>query len=266
MQALLLMLAVFAGYILMSHLYGKFLARKIFELNPNHPVPSKELEDDIDFVPTRKEVIFGHHFASIAGTGPIVGPAIAVIWGWLPAIIWIFVGSIVMGAVHDFGTLIISMRNNGTSISDYTKKYINPRMGNLFFIIAFLELLLFIAILGLVMAVIFKMCPAAVFPVWAEIPIALLLGYLVYRKGKNVMLLSVAAVILMYITIIVGVHFPLSLPAVFGIPATGVWTLLLLGYAFIASILPVTTLMQPRDFGCCRLDGALFIMECRQGT
>jgi carbon starvation protein len=232
----------------MYRLYGRFIGKIIFKLNPEAPVPSREFEDDTDYVPTRREIIFGHHFASIAGTGPIVGPAIAVIWGWLPAIIWIFVGSIIMGAVHDFGALIISMRNQGKSISDYTKKYVSPRTGVLFFIIAFLELWIFIAILGLVMAVIFKMYPAAVFPVWMEIPIAIVLGYLVYKKGGNVTLLSIAAIILMYITVVAGVYMPFTMPAIAGIPATGIWTIILLVYAFIASVLPVTTLLQPRDF------------------
>jgi carbon starvation protein len=248
MHALVLMIAIFFGYIIMYRLYGRFIGKIIFKLNPEAPVPSREFEDDTDYVPTRREIIFGHHFASIAGTGPIVGPAIAVIWGWLPAIIWIFVGSIIMGAVHDFGALIISMRNQGKSISDYTKKYVSPRTGVLFFIIAFLELWIFIAILGLVMAVIFKMYPAAVFPVWMEIPIAIVLGYLVYKKGGNVTLLSIAAIILMYITVVAGVYMPFTMPAIAGIPATGIWTIILLVYAFIASVLPVTTLLQPRDF------------------
>jgi len=124
MGSILMMLSVFAGYIVMYKVYGKFIGNKIFKLNNDNPVPSVELEDGVDFVPTKKEVIFGHHFASIAGTGPIVGPAIAVIWGWLPALIWVFVGSIIMGAVHDLGSLIISMRNQGKSLSEFTGKYI----------------------------------------------------------------------------------------------------------------------------------------------
>ncbi len=96
-------------------------------------MPSVAMEDGVDYVPTKKEVIFGHHFTSIAGTGPIVGPAIAIIWGWVPALIWVFVGSIFMGAVHDFGALIISMRNQGKSIADYTSKYVNSRTRFSFF-------------------------------------------------------------------------------------------------------------------------------------
>ncbi len=248
MEALLIMVVAFAGYIIMYQLYGKFIAKNIFKLSPDAKVPSVDLEDGVDYVPTKKEVIFGHHFTSIAGTGPIVGPAIAIIWGWVPAMIWIFVGSIVMGAVHDFGALIISMRNKGQSVAEYTAKYVNSRTRFLFFIIVFLELWIVIAIFGLVIAVVFAMFPQSVIPVWLEVPIAMYLGYLVYKKGANVMTASIVAVIVMYATFIIGYYVPVSLPVIAGIPATGLWTIILLIYAFIASTLPVTTLLQPRDF------------------
>jgi len=248
MAALLIMILAFAGYLIMYHLYGKFIGNKIFALSAAAKPPSVEFEDGIDFVPTKKEVIFGHHFTSIAGTGPIVGPAIAIIWGWVPALIWVFVGSIVMGAVHDFGALIISMRNQGKSVADYTAKYINSRTKFFFFVIVFLELWIVIAIFGLVIAVVFTMYPQSVIPVWLEIPLALYLGYLIYKKGKNVMTWSIIAVIVMYATFIIGYYVPFKMPTILGIPPTGVWTILLLAYAFIASTLPVTTLLQPRDF------------------
>jgi len=248
MEALLIMVIAFAGYIIMYQLYGKFIGKTIFNLSPDAKVPSVELEDGTDYVPTKKEVIFGHHFTSIAGTGPIVGPAIAIIWGWVPAMIWIFLGSIMMGAVHDFGALIISMRNRGQSVAEYTAKYVNSRTKFLFFLIVFLELWIVIAIFGLVIAVVFAMFPQSVIPVWLELPIAIYLGYLVYKKGANVMTASIVAVIVMYATFIIGYYVPLKMPVIAGIPPTGVWTIILLIYAFIASTLPVTTLLQPRDF------------------
>ncbi len=248
MDALVLTVVVFVGYILMYNLYGKYIGNRVFKLSSDGEAPSKTFEDGIDFVPTKKEIIFGHHFTSIAGTGPIVGPAIAIIWGWVPAIIWVFVGSVMMGAVHDFGALIISMRNQGKSISEYTAKYINSRTRFLFFAIVFLELWIVIAIFGLIIAVVFNMFPASVFPVWMEIPIAIALGYLIYKKGVNVMTWSIIAVTVMYITVIMGVYLPITMPAIAGMPATGVWTIILLIYAFIASTLPVITLLQPRDF------------------
>ena len=248
MGALLIMVLAFVGYIVMYQLYGKFIGNKIFALNDNNKVPSVEFEDDVDFVPTKKEVIFGHHFASIAGTGPIVGPAIAVIWGWAPALIWVFVGSIVMGAAHDFGSLIISMRNEGKSISEYTSKYINNRTKYFFFFIVFLELWIIVAIFGLVIAVIFNMYPVSVIPVWLEIPIAMYLGHLVYKKGANLLQWSIIAVVIMYLTVILGAYLPVSMPSLFGLSSIAVWSIILLIYAFIASVLPVTKLLQPRDY------------------
>ena len=248
MGALAIMVLAFAGYIIMYQLYGKYIGSKIFSLSGNNKPPSRELEDGVDYVPTKKEIIFGHHFTSIAGTGPIVGPAIAIIWGWVPAMLWIFVGSIVMGAVHDFGALIISMRNQGKSISEYTAKYVNDRTKFLFFLIVFLELWIVIAIFGLVIAIIFNMYPQSVLAVWVEVPIAIYLGYLIYQKGKNAMTWSIYAIIAMYVCVFLGPYLPFKMPAVAGIPPTGVWTIILLTYGFIASVLPVTTLLQPRDF------------------
>ncbi len=248
MDALLIMVVAFVGYLFMYQLYGKYIGSKIFALSGVAQTPSVELEDGMDYVPTKKEVIFGHHFTSIAGTGPIVGPAIAIIWGWVPALLWVFLGSIIMGAVHDFGSLIISMRNQGKSISEYTAKYVNDRTKFLFFLIVFLELWIVIAIFGLVIAVIFAMYPQSVLAVWVEVPIAIYLGYLIYKKGANIMTWSIYAVLAMYVCVFLGPYLPFKMPAIAGIPPTGVWTIILLAYGFIASILPVTTLLQPRDF------------------
>ncbi len=248
MSALLIMVVAFIGYILMYNLYGRFIGQKVFKLTQESVTPSVSLEDGVDYVPTKKEVIFGHHFTSIAGTGPIVGPAVAIIWGWVPALIWVFFGSIFMGAVHDFGALIISMRNQGKSIADYTSKYVNSRTRFFFFLIVFLELWIVIAVFGLVIALVFAFYPASVLPVWLEIPIAVWLGYAVYKQGKSVMTWSIVAVVVMYVTVYLGMLCPIKMPAIAGIPATGVWSIILLIYAFIASTLPVTTLLQPRDF------------------
>ncbi|MBW1717334.1 MAG: carbon starvation protein A [Deltaproteobacteria bacterium] len=248
MGGLLIMVIAFIGYLLAYQIYGRTIGKKIFMLSNANRTPAVELEDGIDYVPTKKEVIFGHHFTSIAGTGPIVGPAIGVIWGWVPAMIWIFFGTIIMGAVHDFGALVISMRNQGKSIAEYTSKYVNSRTKFLFFVIVFLELWIVIAIFGLVIAIVFNIFPQAVLPVWCEIPIAVILGYMVYKKGAGIWTWSIIAVVVMYATVILGYWIPLKMPSVAGIPPTGVWTIILLVYAFIASVLPVTTLLQPRDF------------------
>jgi carbon starvation protein len=248
MVILVVMVLSFFGYILFYRLYGRYIGKRIFGLDNSRVPPSVAKEDGVDYVPTRKEIIFGHHFTSIAGTGPIVGPAIAIIWGWIPAIIWVFLGSAIIGAVHDFSALIISMRNEGKSISEITSKYINRRTRIFFFIVVFLALWIVIAIFGLVIAIIFNMFPTSVFAVWLQIPIAIILGRFIYKRGKNVIAWSVIAVITMYFTMIIGSYLPINLPVLFGIPTTGTWTIILFLYAYVASVLPVTTLLQPRDF------------------
>ena len=118
METVLIALGSFVLYIIAYRTYGTWLARKIFSIDPSRTPPSIECEDGVDFVPSKRSLVFGHHFTSIAGTGPIVGPAVAVVWGWVPALIWVLVGSVVMGAVHDFGSVIISMRHKGRTIAD----------------------------------------------------------------------------------------------------------------------------------------------------
>lgn len=248
MDVLLLMIGCFLSFFLAYKFYGTFISKKIFELKDTKETPAHKFEDGIDYVPTKKEIIFGHHFASIAGTGPIVGPAIGIIWGWVPAIIWIVLGTITIGAVHDFGSLVLSIRNEGKSISEITGKYINKRTQRAFFSIVFLELLIVIAIFGLVMAIIFSMFPESVFPMWFQIPIAVWLGWMIYKKNGNLALFSIIAVVIMYLTIVIGTFIPLQLPGIGSMPATGLWAIILLVYAYIASMLPVTTLLQPRDY------------------
>lgn len=228
--------------------YGNFIARKIFHSRKENPVPSEELRDDIDYVPTNKEVLFGHHFASIAGTGPIVGPAIAIIWGWVPALVWIIFGSIFAGAVHDYAALMMSTRKKGVSIGELSKDVINPRVRTLFLFVILFALWIVVAIFGMVIAVIFKMYPQAVFPVWIQIPIAVSVGWLAYRKGWNITAMSIIAVLLMYASIFVGVNMPLSMPGLWILTPMAVWIIILFIYAYIASVLPVWTLLQPRDY------------------
>lgn len=248
MNSLIILSITFIGYIIAYHTYGKFIAKRIFNLNPKAITPSVELCDHMDFIPTKKNVLFGHHFTSIAGLGPIVGPAIAIIWGWLPALIWVFFGAIFMGAIHDFGALVISMRGKGRSLGDLTVSIINPRVRILFLLIIFFELWIVIAIFVLIIALLFIMYPQSILPVWLQIPLAVYAGILMYRKDKNVNILGLIAVGIMYLSIILGAFFPISMPALFGISPLSIWIVVLLIYAYIASILPVQTLLQPRDF------------------
>jgi carbon starvation protein len=259
MDALVLMLVCGAGYLVAYHTYGRFLARKIFHLNPDAEVPSRQLQDGIDYVPTRKGVIFGHHFTSIAGTGPIVGPAIGIIWGWLPAILWVTLGCIFMGAVHDLGTLVISMRNEGKSVSEIAARYINKRVRLIFFLVVFLALLIIIAVFGVVIATVFNLYPESIIAIWLEVPIAVFLGWAIYKKTANVPLSTFIAVTLMYVGVGLGAwlesiwrnqygHSMFSFLNTWPIPPTGTWTIALMIYCWFASTLPVTTLLQPRDY------------------
>ncbi|MGK0188172.1 MAG: carbon starvation protein [Verrucomicrobiales bacterium] len=249
MQTLLIAVGAFVLYIIAYHTYGRWLARRIFKLNPDATTPSHELRDDVDYVPTNKAVLFGHHFTSIAGTGPIVGPALAVIWGWMPALLWVLFGSIFIGAVHDFGSLVVSIRNRGQTVGDVAGRVLAPRTRILFLALLFLALTIVLAIFGLVIAAVFRMFPASIFPCLVQIPLAVGIGVWLHRKGVNMMVPSMIALTLMYVTVYFGdwgflhtINQQLaSLPIV-------AWVVILLLYSYVASVLPVWTLLQPRDF------------------
>ncbi len=248
MNTLLLSLLALLGYIIAYRTYGKFLGKKILKISSENKMPSHELNDGIDYVPTKNNIVFGHHFTTIAGLGPIVGPAIGIIWGWLPAFIWVFLGSIFIGAVHDFGTLIISARNKGKTIGDLTGDVIGPSTRYAFqFLIQFL-LLIVLSVFALIVGILFTMYPEAVFPVWMQIPIAVWLGWEI-RRGKNDLLYSIIAVLLMYLTIFISAYFnwQIILPPVMGSSIT-TWCIVLFIYVFFASTVPVQKLLQPRDY------------------
>lgn len=250
MESLALVVVTSVGYWIAYRTYGRFLARRIFQLDDQRPVPSETLTDGSDYVPTRRGIVFGHHYTSIAGTGPIVGPAIGIIWGWVPALVWVFVGSIVMGAVHDFASLVMSLRNEGRNMSEIAGRYISSRARTIFFLVAFLELLIVIAIFGVVIATVFAMYPGSVLPIWLQIPISMALGLAIYRWKRNVTISTAVAVLSLYALVALGQYMPFTMPAqgLAGLPPVGVWVAILLVYAFIASVLPVRTLLQPRDY------------------
>lgn len=252
MATVAIALGAFVLYLVAYHTYGRYLSRRIFRIDAERSTPATELADGIDYVPSRKELVFGHHFTSIAGTGPIVGPAVAVVWGWVPALIWVLVGSIVMGAVHDFGALIISMRHRGRTIADLAGDVVTARVRLLFLLVVTVGLWIVLAIFGLVIAVIFQRYPSSVLPVFMQIPIAIGLGIWL-RRGGSLIFGAVIAVMLMYATIVLSANSDwaqITLPASITswISPVAFWTIILLVYVFIASVLPVQTLLQPRDF------------------
>lgn len=249
MITLLIALLSGFGFLVAYHTYGRWLGSKIFRLSANAICPSERLKDGIDYVPTNKSVVFGHHFTSIAGTGPIVGPAIAIMWGWVPALLWVVLGSIFIGAVHDFGALVVSLRNNGQTVGDIAGRVLNKRVRLLFLLTLFMALTVVLAIFGLVIAAVFKQYPAAIFPCIVQIPIAVVIGVLLHRKRIDLLLPSIIALVIMYITVIYG---DFGLLKSFNASLAGwpiwTWVIVLLGYSYVASVLPVWTLLQPRDY------------------
>ncbi|MBU9722827.1 MULTISPECIES: carbon starvation protein A [Bacillaceae] len=258
--ALVGMFVFFLGY----RFYSKFVAEKIYRLDPNFTTPAHEFNDGKDFVPTNKFVLWGHHFTSVAGAAPIVGPAIAVYWGWLPAVIWVLLGTVFAAGVHDFGALVLSVRNKGQSVGTLANKLIGQRAKVLFLFIILILVLMVNAVFAWVIANLFITFPSSVLSVFIQIPLAIWIGYVVYRKKGGMLLPSLAALATMYIAAIVASRVPalqIDLPSYFGgeetIVAFGlngvaisffVWIIILMIYVYIASTLPVWKLLQPRDY------------------
>ncbi|MEE2675189.1 MAG: carbon starvation protein A [Myxococcota bacterium] len=227
--------------------YAGFLSRHIFSLSDEEPVPSKEFEDGVDYVPTRVHVLWGHHFASIAGAAPIVGPAIAVIWGWVPALLWVGLGTIFMGAAHDFSALVISLRHRGRSIGEIAGTVINARTRTLFLLVISFLIWVVLAVFAFIIATLFRSNPSAIFPINVQILISMALGWLIYKRGVSLLLPSLAGYALLLTSIFYGDAFAASFPILGEIPVL-TWVWILLVYAFVASVLPVWLLLQPRDY------------------
>jgi carbon starvation protein len=246
-NAALLAILVFALFALGYRFYSSFLSRRLFALAEDEPVPSREFEDGIDFVPTRKGVLWGHHYTSIAGAAPIVGPAIAVIWGWLPAVLWVSLGTVFMGAVHDFSALVISLRHRGHSIGDIAGTVISPRTRTLFLVIISVLIWIVLAVFAFIIGTLFVANPGAIFPINVQIVVALALGWGVFRRGGSVFVPSILGYVLLIAAIFYGDAFAASFPAVASISVSA-WVWILLIYSFVASVLPVWLLLQPRDY------------------
>ncbi|CAM4345039.1 carbon starvation CstA family protein [Lacicoccus alkaliphilus] len=254
-------LAVFAfGY----RYYSKFIAEKIYRLDPDFITPAHRYKDGVDFVPTNKFVLWGHHFTSVAGAAPILGPAIAVYWGWLPAFLWVILGTVFAAGVHDFGTLAMSVRNKGQSIGTIAEKFIGRR-GKILFLFIILTLVLMVnAVFAWVIANLFITYPASVLPVFIQIPLAIWIGYAAYKRNIKMLIPSLIALAVMYATAVLTAEVTwLQIDLVsymggeggeglFGLGAVStafmIWIGILLVYVYIASTLPVWKLLQPRDF------------------
>ena len=169
MNSIYLVLFAFICFFLGYKFYSKYIATNIFNLDNNGPTPSHENEDGVDFVPTKKHILFGHHFTSIAGAAPIIGPCIAVFWGWLPALIWVVLGTVFMGAVHDFGALTVSLKEKGRSIADIASSVINKRTRIMFLCFVMCLTWLVLAVFAMAISKLFTLYPSSVLPVNIEI-------------------------------------------------------------------------------------------------
>ena len=231
--------------------YASYLAEKVFSINQfSGSVPAKKFEDGIDYVPTPKYILLGHHFTSVAGAAPIIGPCIAAYWGWLPAFLWIVFGAIFFGAVHDFGALVISVKEKGKTIADITGSIINRRVKIIFLIFVMMLSWLVMAVFSMAIAGLFVNMPTAVLPINIEIFIAVIVGVLIYKKKYNALHLSIIGLVILYIFVYIGTFTPISLNW-YGIDKSSqltIWIFLLFIYSAIASLLPVWVLLQPRDY------------------
>ncbi len=237
----------FLGY----RYYSAYLADRIYGLDPAFVTPAHQFKDGIDFVPTNKHVVFGHHFTSVAGAAPIVGPAIAVFWGWGPAVAWIVLGTIFAAGVHDFGSLAVSLRHQAKNIGTIAQDVISARARSLFLVIIFFLLTLVNAVFAVVIGNLFVANPGAVIPIVVEIPIAIFIGQLIYRSRTAALIPSLFGVVLLYLLILVGQEYPVDLTSiadVLGMEPRTLWVILLFAYTFVASRLPVWMLLQPRDY------------------
>ena len=220
--------------------YGASLAKK-WGIDESIKTPAHRIGDGVDYVPAKAPVLLGHHFSSIAGAGPIVGPISAAIFGWVPVFLWIVIGSIFFGGVHDMGALFASVRNDGKSIGEVIHITMGNKGKKLFAIFAWLTLLLVVAAFTNIVANTFVSVPAAATSSLLFIALAIVFGFFVYRKGVSLFIGSIIGVAALFGCIILGTMFPISL-------SKETWMIIMLVYIFIASVTPVWILLQPRDY------------------
>jgi carbon starvation protein len=254
MNSLVIVLSSAALLALAYRFYARYITDKVLRIDPTRITPATEINDGVDYVPTRPSVLFGHHFASIAGLGPILGPAIAVIWGWLPALLWVVFGGIFIGAVHDYVVLGISVRHSGRTIGDVADEVLGPRARVLFMLIIIFALMLSMGVFALIIGDLFsyfgldpaltenRAYPEAVLPSLGLIVLAVIIGVLINKANFHFGWTVAAGVLIMFTLLFAGIQWPVFVEfKVF-------WIYFLLAYAFFACVLPVWLLLQPRDF------------------
>jgi carbon starvation protein len=251
MSSIILVLFGLGIFFLGYQFYSHFIESRIYGINdPDLVTPAHEFEDGIDFLPTKRHILFGHHFTSIAGAAPIIGPCVAAYWGWLPALVWVVLGTVFMGAVHDFGALVISIKEKGRSIADITASVISSRTRIMFLIFVMMLIWLVLAVFAMAIADLFVSIPSSVLPINIQIIVALIIGWIIYKKGMNSFIPSIIALGVLYLFVWLGTQIPLSFSLLGWAKdqQTSAWIIILFIYSGIASLLPVWLLLQPRDY------------------
>ncbi|MEM1680847.1 MAG: carbon starvation protein A [Sulfolobales archaeon] len=242
MLSLLILIVVLAIYGVAYYFYGKrLLEQKVVKADPNRLTPAVEKFDGIDYVPANKYVLYGHHFASIAGSGPIVGPATAMVYGWAMPLVWVLFGNVFIGAVHDYLSIMASVRHGGLSIMTVSENVMGRKARYIAVIYVWMALVLVLAAFFSVAASTFVAVPQTGLIMFLYMPIALFFGMLVYKYGVNIKLATVISLVFVVIAFWLSFYIPVYL-------TYEAWVLVLAGYSFIAAALPVWYLLQPRDY------------------
>lgn len=234
------------GLLLFGYWFYGAQIERLFGVDPQRKTPAHTRFDGVDYVPARNWlVLFGHHFSSIAGAGPVIGPVIAcIVWGWLPALAWIVLGTIFIGGVHDFAALMCSVRQDGNSIADIAGDVISRKAKILFLIFVWFALILVIAVFTYLCADTFVKEPRIVLPSLGLIPVAMLVGFLLYKAKAGNALATILGLVMLAGLILWGNKLPVG----FAGGGLTIWIMILLIYCFIASVMPVHILLQPRDY------------------
>jgi len=237
----LIIILGFLIYLILYFTYGKKLERDVVKASDDQKAPSERLYDGVDYIPARREVLLGHHFASIAGAAPIIGPALAICWGWAPALLWVWFGNIFIGAVHDYLALMASVRYDGKSIQFVATDLMGKRTGYAFYWIVFFLLILVVAAFAAIVGGMFVRTPAIASAYAWKIVAALILGVLMYRMKMNFGVATVIGIIMLCIAIWLGTVTPITL-------SYTTWMWVFFFYIIIAAAIPVNVLLQPRDY------------------
>jgi len=249
-NALWIVVAAVAIYLVAYRYYSLFIANKVMQLDPNRATPAVLNNDGLDFVPTNKHVLFGHHFAAIAGAGPLVGPVLAAQMGYLPGTLWLIAGVVLAGAVQDFMVLFMSTRRNGRSLGDMVREEMGRIPGTIALFGCFLIMIIILAVLALIVVKALAESPWGMFTVMATIPIAMFMGiYMRYIRPGRIGEVSIIGVFLLLGSIWLGGQIAADPVWAKAFTFTGVQiTWMLIGYGFVAAVLPVWLILAPRDY------------------